>query len=64
MNLADWIGPGVILVFMVFVWRDLKHDGREMRADVRDLGSRIDGLSARFDRHLEGYPRTRASLAP
>lgn len=43
MNLVDWIGPGVILAVVLFVWRDLKHDFRT--------------LSTRFDRHLEGHPR-------
>lgn len=41
MELASWIQPGVVIAFLVFVWRDLKQDMRT--------------LSERLDRHLEGH---------
>ena len=40
--ISEWIGPGIVIALMLFIWRDLKHD--------------IRTLSARMDRHLEGHP--------
>ena len=47
--LLEWITPGIVVALMLFIWRDLKHDMRDVRQDLR-------ALAARFDRHLEGHP--------
>ena len=40
-TLKDWLQPGVIIAVVLYVWRDL-------RQDLKDLGRRIDS-------HLEGH---------
>lgn len=56
MELSSWIQPGVIIGLMVFVWRDLKQDMRNLSNRMDRLSNRMDRLDQRFDRHLEGHP--------
>ena len=44
--LQDWIPPGIIVLLIPYVWRDLR----------TDLGGRIERINDRLDRHLEGHP--------
>ena len=48
-----WIQPGVTIAAIIALWRLIHADIKALR---EDLGSRIDRLNERIDRHLEGHP--------
>ena len=41
-GLQEWIQPALVVGLLLFIWRDLSR--------------RIDHISDRIDRHLEGHP--------
>ena len=50
---VEWITPGLVIAVGLGLWRFLRTEIRDLRAD---MDRRFDALAVRLDRHLEGHP--------
>ena len=50
--IEQYLTPGLVVAVGIALWRLIHAEIKELR---QDLGSRIDGVHERIDRHLEGH---------